>query len=151
MLFSLTACADTNTPLMQEPGDNQYKSDNIIADSSPNEPSGDAGSNLATSNDDFLDEDGMIDIAITIGNQTFDAKFFNNESARTIIAEMPFSLDMNDYASQEKVTELSFSLPLASAETPATINAGEIYLWSGNSLVLFYTTFSNSYSYVPVG
>lgn len=54
-------------------------------------------------------------------------------------------------ASQEKVTDLTFALPSAVTETPATINAGDIYIWSDNNLVLFYTTFSNSYSYVPVG
>jgi len=64
---------------------------------------------------------------------------------------MPLTLEMDDYASQEKVTGLPFALPSASTETPATINAGDIYLWSGNSLVLFYNMFSNLYSYVPVG
>lgn len=58
---------------------------------------------------------------------------------------------MDDYASQEKVTDLTFALPSAQTQTPARINAGELYLWSGNSLVLFYTSFSNSYSYVPIG
>ncbi len=63
----------------------------------------------------------------------------------TIIRAQP------DFASQEKVTALTFDLPSAQTEIPARINAGDIYLWSGNNLVLFYTTFSNSYSYVPVG
>ncbi|WP_310602321.1 cyclophilin-like fold protein [Anaerosporobacter sp.] len=27
----------------------------------------------------------------------------------------------------------------------------DIYLWSDSSLVLFYTSFSNSYNYVPIG
>jgi len=99
--------------------------------------------------------DTMININITVGTQVFAAKFYDNESARTIVSRMPLTLEMDDYASQEKVAGLPFVLPFvrpsASAETPATINTGDIYLWSGNSLVLFYTTFSNSYSYVPVG
>ena len=41
--------------------------------------------------------------------------------------------------------------PNASTTTPDIIQSGELYLWSGNSLVLFYTTFSNSYNYVPIG
>jgi len=64
---------------------------------------------------------------------------------------MPFTLKMDDYGSQDKVTRLTFDLPTALTQTTASINIGDIYLWSGNNLVLFYTTFSNSYSYVPVG
>ncbi|MDF2927193.1 MAG: hypothetical protein K0R57_6107 [Paenibacillaceae bacterium] len=90
-------------------------------------------------------------INIQVGNKNFTATLHDNESARTIVQEMPFTLKMDDFASQEKVTDLTFALPSARAETPASINAGDIYLWSGNNLVLFYTTFSNSYSYVPVG
>ncbi|WP_165972417.1 cyclophilin-like fold protein [Paenibacillus piri] len=43
-------------------------------------------------------------------------------------------------------------LPVESTELPETIRAGEIMCWSSNSLVLFYHTFSNSYSgYVRIG
>ena len=31
-----------------------------------------------------------------------------------------------------------------------TINAGDLYLWSDDNPVLFHTTFSNAYSYVPI-
>jgi len=93
----------------------------------------------------------MIDVNITVGSQVFAARFYDNEPARAIVSAMPFTLEMDDYARQEKVTRLDITLPAAPAETPATINSGDIYLWSGNSLVLFYTTFSNSYSYVPAG
>ena len=93
----------------------------------------------------------MPSVTIQVGSKTFTAAMYDNASARTIVQQMPFTLEMDDYASQEKVTGLTFPLPSASTEVPATINAGDIYLWSGNNLVLFYTTFSNSYSYVPVG
>lgn len=95
--------------------------------------------------------DTMPTINIQVGNKNFTATFYDNESARTIVKQMPFTLEMDDFSSQEKVTDLSFDLPSAQTQTPAKINAGDIYLWSGNNLVLFYTTFSNSYSYVPVG
>ncbi len=93
----------------------------------------------------------MPTVNIQVGDRSFIVILHDNESARTIIEEMPFTLEMDDYASQEKVTALSFVLPSARTEAPATINAGELYLWSANNLVLFYTTFSNSYSYVPIG
>lgn len=90
-------------------------------------------------------------VNIQVGSKHFTATLHDNESARAILKEMPFTLKMDDFASQEKVARLPFALPSASTQTPATIRAGDIYLWSNDNLVLFYTTFSNSYSYVPVG
>ncbi|MNB93713.1 hypothetical protein D3C75_408510 [compost metagenome] len=93
----------------------------------------------------------MPTINIKIANINFTATLYDNESARTIVQEMPFTLNMEDFALQEKIAELTFPLPSAQTETPATIKAGDLSLWSGNNLVLFYTTFSNAYRYVPVG
>lgn len=112
---------------------------------SPDNPKGPDNTNIV------VGEDGMIDIKITVGSKDFTAKFRDNPSARAIIEHMPFTLNMGDFASQEKVTELNFLLPSAERETPPAIHTGDIYLWSGNQLVLFYTSFSNTYSYVPVG
>ncbi|HCX62883.1 MAG TPA: hypothetical protein DHU59_10645 [Clostridiales bacterium] len=93
----------------------------------------------------------MQTVNIHAGDKNFTVVMYDNDSAHTIAQEMPFTLNMDDFASQEKVTKLSFDLPSTSTVVPAAINAGDIYLWSGNNLVLFYTTFSNSYSYVPIG
>ena len=115
----------------------------------PSEPS------LGTPNGSPADpqeaENSMLNLTITVRDRTFTVKLYDNASARAILEQMPFTLEMDDYATQEKVVRLPFALPSASTETPARINSGDIYLWSGNNLVLFYTTFSNSYSYVPVG
>lgn len=98
------------------------------------------------------DEDGMIVVNISINGEIFAARFYDNASVRVLLEQMPFSLDMNDYAGQEKVVGLSYDLPGAATERPATISTGELYLWSGNQLVFFYTTFSNSYGgYVRIG
>lgn len=65
---------------------------------------------------------------------------------------MPVTLHMDDYAGQEKVTRVPYDFPSTATKEPATICSGEIHLWSGNSLVLFYTTFSKSYDgYVRIG
>lgn len=93
----------------------------------------------------------MPSVNIQVGDINFTATMHDNESARAIVNKMPFTLNMTDFGSQEKVADITFDLPSAQTMVPATINVGDIYLWSGNNLVLFYTTFSNSYSYVPVG
>lgn len=98
-----------------------------------------------------VEADAMPTVNIQVVDRNFTAIMYDNESARAIIGEMPFTLRMDDYASQEKVIGLTFDVPYSKTETPDKINAGDMYLWSGNNLVLFYTSFSNSYSYVPIG
>lgn len=155
MLFSLFAC-DTLDSTSRGSLVSSVNVSDAMKDSTPkqvSELSTEEGSNndLSDNQEIVLDEKGMIEVNMAIGDQVFATSFYDNESTRKIVSEMPFTLEMADYASQEKVANLAFELPPVSAETPATINAGDIYLWSGNSLVLFYTTFSNFYSYVPVG
>lgn len=97
------------------------------------------------------DEHAMPTIKIQVGNKTFIVILYDNQSTRAMVEKMPFTLTMDDYAAQEKVANLTFDLPAAQSQKPARINAGDLYLWSGNNLVLFYRTFANSYSYVPIG
>lgn len=97
-------------------------------------------------------EDALQQVIITIGEEKFPTVFYANESAEVLIDQMPMTLRMEDYHGQEKVVRLPEKLPAVETERPATIRAGELYLWSGNSLVFFYTSFSNSYGgYVPLG
>lgn len=94
----------------------------------------------------------MFDVSVSIEDKEFLAKFHDNTSAKAIVAEMPLTIKMNDFSGQEKVVPLTFDLPKASIYTPSSINVGEIYLWSGNQLVLFYTFLpSNDYRYTPIG
>lgn len=97
-------------------------------------------------------QDAMISIQITVEGRSFAAKLHDNPSTRIFLQQMPVTLDMRDYAGKEKVVSLPYDFPASSPEQPATINAGELYLWSGNSLVLFYTSIQNSYGgYVRLG
>lgn len=136
LTLALLAGCKTHLPGQVESGD-------------ANAPS--VSSPAAAASNPIAAEDDMIAVHITVGNRVFAAKFHDNPSARAIAGQMPFTLDMGDYARQEKVTELDFELPAAPTESPATVRSGELYLWSGNQFVLFYTTFSNSYSYVRIG
>jgi hypothetical protein len=94
----------------------------------------------------------MISINIAIGSTTFKASLNDNETTQALVAQFPLKLQMNELNGQEKYYHLSENLLAESTESPATIHAGDIMCWSGNSLVLFYKTYSNSYGgYVPLG
>ena len=59
----------------------------------------------------------------------------------------PMTIQMSDYAGFEKVGALGTSLPTSNSQT--TTQAGDIVLYQGNQIVLFYG--SNSWSYTRLG
>jgi hypothetical protein len=63
---------------------------------------------------------------------------------------LPLTLDMSELNGNEKLFRFSKSLP-TNASNPKTIHAGDLMLWQNNTLVLFYETFSTSYSYTRIG
>lgn len=87
---------------------------------------------------------------ITIGNTTFAATLANNVTATAFKAMLPLTLNMSDFNNNEKVCSLPNSLT-TSASNPGTIHTGDIMLYGSSSLVLFYETFSTSYSYTRIG
>lgn len=96
--------------------------------------------------------DAMKTIIITVGDSTFQAKLYDNETTRALLAQFPLRLNMSELNGKEKYYNSPENLPATVTEQPATIQAGEIMLWSSNVLVLFYNTFPNSYGgYVKLG
>lgn len=87
---------------------------------------------------------------IMIGNATFSATLASNATATAFKAMLPLTLNMSDFNSNEKVCSLPGSLT-TSASNPGTIHTGDIMLYGLSSLVLFYETFSTSYSYTRIG
>lgn len=94
----------------------------------------------------------MNTIKITVGSIVFRAKLHNNEAANAWLQQMPITVSMPDLNGNEKYYRLAQNLPSVSTEKPSTIKAGELMCWSGNTLVLFYKTFPNTYGgYVRLG
>ena len=73
-----------------------------------------------------------------------------NDSTQAFASMLPLTLDMNELNGNEKYFYLDSSLP-ADSNNPGTINAGDIMLYGSDCLVLFYKTFSTSYSYTKIG
>ena len=66
------------------------------------------------------------------------------------LASFPLTLEMSELNGNEKYAYLDGSLP-ANPKNPGGIRAGELMLYGNNCLVLFYESFSTSYSYTPLG
>lgn len=87
-------------------------------------------------------------IKITIGTTSFIATTYDNATAKAFIALLPITVTMNELNGNEKYN-LSGNLP-NSPVNPATINNGDLMLYGSTCIVLFYETFTTSYSYTKI-
>jgi len=103
-----------------------------------------------TAADKDEEEEIPMQVYIQVGNRTFRATLESNEAAKAFAEMMqnePVILQMHDYAGFEKVGSLGRALPASDAQT--TTQAGDIVLYNGNQIVLFYG--SNSWRYTRLG
>jgi hypothetical protein len=94
--------------------------------------------------------ESMRQIAITVGNRTFAATLRDNPTARAFAALLPLSIDMTELNGNEKFVKLPSALPTQEA-APRAIQAGDLMLYGSDTLVLFYESFSTTYSYTAIG
>lgn len=87
---------------------------------------------------------------ITIGSVTLTATLAENAATQALVAalrESPITYSATDYGSFEKVGPLGRSLPTANEQT--TTEPGDIVLYNGSQIVIFYG--SNSWNYTRLG
>jgi hypothetical protein len=87
---------------------------------------------------------------ITIDGKTLPVVLVNNAATQALVAalkEGDITYEAHDYGGFEKVGALGRSLP--TSNTQITTQAGDVILYSGNQIVLFYG--SNSWSYTRLG
>lgn len=73
-----------------------------------------------------------------------------NTTAQAFNALIPMTLNMTELNGNEKYKYIDSTLP-TNAACPGTIHAGDILLYGNNCVVVFYKTFSTSYSYSKIG
>lgn len=89
-------------------------------------------------------------LIIRIGGKEFTATLFDNPTATALKALLPLTMNMTELNGNEKYFRLSKNLP-TSESNPGIIKSGDLMLWGSNTFVLFYETFSTSYSYTRIG
>jgi hypothetical protein len=89
-------------------------------------------------------------ITVTIGDVAFAATLQDNATAMAFTKLLPLSITMTELNGNEKFARLPGAVP-AHASVPASIRTGDLMLYDSNTLVLFYKSFSTTYSYTKIG
>ena len=87
---------------------------------------------------------------ITVNGRVLTAEMENNSSADALLErleEAPITIEMEDYASMEKVGDLGFTLPRN--DRPTDTAAGDLILYQGHNFVIYYDT--NSWNFTRLG
>ena len=108
-------------------------------------------SNTGTSENNNTQEDETeMKMNVQIGDYTFTATLEQNQAVNEFVEMMkedPITIEMSDYSGFEKVGPLGKGLTTDNHQTTTT--EGDIVLYSGDQIVIFYG--SNSWSYTRIG
>ena len=131
-LLALLACTKDPDPVVAIPDPPQEK------------PDGNGGSN---GNDNMEMPDH---IQLTVSGKSLPVKIEENTATKALVAalrEASITYEADDYGGFEKVGALGRSLPTSNMQI--STQPGDVILYSGNQIVLFYGT--NSWSYTRIG
>lgn len=148
LLCTLAACSSnrgTETSELEE-ADMVQQTDPAVRDESQKESQA-AGESHTEAEASETEENRM---KITVGDTTFTASLADNSSTEALLEllqEGPLTIAMSDYGKMEKVGPIGQSLPENNEQI--TTEAGDIILYQGNSLVIYYDT--NSWNFTRIG
>lgn len=89
-------------------------------------------------------------VYITVGGRSETITLVNNDATRNLVetlANGPLTISMDDYGGFEKVGPLPMALPIS--DSRITTGPGDVILYQGRNLVIFYG--SNTWSYTRLG
>ena len=156
MLVSLTACGQTETT-KESPAESQETEPVTITASEDAETVNEAGevtteseageTEIVQDNEPEQEADTMV---LTINGEVVSVEWEDNESVEALmdlVSKEPLSIRMSMYGGVEQVGSIGTSLPRNDVQT--TTEAGDIVLYSGDQIVVFYG--SNSWAYTRLG
>lgn len=89
-------------------------------------------------------------LKINVGSTSFNVTLEDNATVTAFKVLLPMTVNMSEMNGNEKYYYLPGNLPAASSN-PGTIQTGDLMLYGSSCMVLFYETFSTSYSYTRLG
>lgn len=98
----------------------------------------------------FGDQVKMSMIEITLGSQSFKIELEDNKATHELIqllSKDALEVSARNYGGFEKILTLPNYLPTNDRQIRS--NAGDVFLYNGNQIVIFYD--HNSWSYTPLG
>lgn len=145
MTISLSACMDN--PAEKGVGETNTTGVTTPITSTPSDESENTGEPDATLGDE---EESLRKITIQAGGQSFKATITDNPTSRAFIEKLPLTLEMQELNGNEKFFYFEDELP-SDAVRAGEIKEGDLMLYGSDCLVLFYESFSTSYSYSHLG
>ena len=141
---------DTSSSEAESPSEPETSEPDIVAEEFREPVSGTAAESQETKGQQIEEENSEMQMNVQVGGSTFTATLEENEAVNELVKMMeqgPVTIQMSDYSGFEKVGSLGTSLPASNQQT--TTRAGDIVLYQGNQIVIFYG--SNSWSYTRLG
>lgn len=155
-LVLLSGCGNSQNRISSEtidsnPSAHTEKKPSSQQDLSSVPPSDGVSETQSTETVTNVNEDDMeMKMGVQVGDYTFTASLEKNAAVDAFIEMLEsgsVTIEMSDYSGFEKVGSLGIDLPASNSQT--TTHAGDIVLYQGNQIVIFYG--SNSWSYTRLG
>lgn len=150
VMFTLPACG-TRNPQPEEAARSEQTAETATETSEIATAVESESENETGRESELIKEEGRaMSMNVQLGSSTFTATLEDNPAVDSFVKMMqtaPVVIQMSDYSGFEKVGSIGTSLPASNSQT--TTQSGDIVLYNGNQIVIFYG--SNSWSYTRLG
>lgn len=89
-------------------------------------------------------------VKVLIDKKGYTINLEDNETAKEFVNMLPLELNMNELNGNEKYVYLDRKLPVNPSNINK-INVGDVMIYGNDCLVIFYKSFTSSYSYTKIG
>lgn len=151
IVFIITACGASQSEQGSERQTQASSTAKVDGENQPEPEAEKEGTQFRKNDNEIGEEDNTeMRMRVQVEDSTFTATLEDNDAVRALLEMMekePVIIRMSDYSGFEKVGALGKNLPANNSQT--TTAAGDIVLYQGNQIVMFYG--SNSWSYTRLG
>ena len=161
IVLALSACGASNSQFSTQDANSTVESDTTQTQAEPSPSEAEShdevvgtdtpgSEKISDENEETTEETAVPELKMRINGQELTVIWEDNESVDALLAlasDSPITVEMSMYGGFEQVGSLGTNLPRNDVQT--TTQAGDIVLYSGNQIVVFYG--SNSWTYTRLG